>query len=331
MRIGLIGGGNISATHGRAARACGLEVAAVFGANEAKVAALAREFGAAPYTDFERFLAHRPMELVAIGSPSGLHAEQGIAAARRGLHVLVEKPIDVTTARADALIAAADKAGVQLAVFFQDRFQPDLVRLREFLQAGKLGKLLLLDARVKWFRPPEYYADSRWRGTRALDGGGALMNQGIHTVDLLVWLAGDVARVAGARVRTALHQIESEDTALALLEFNSGALGTLLATTAAFPGYPRRLEITGTEGTVIVEADRVVAADLRDGARFESAAAAADQNTSSTSPVVSDIRGHAAVIEDFLHAIRTGGSPRCDGREGRRSLALVEAIYAAAR
>lgn len=136
MHIGLIGGGNITATHARAARACGLEIAAIYGENAERVAALAHEHAAVPYADLERFLAHRPMELVAIGSPSGLHADQGIAAARHGLHVLVEKPIDISTARADALIAAAERAGVKLAVFFQDRFKPDLVRLKEMLTAG---------------------------------------------------------------------------------------------------------------------------------------------------------------------------------------------------
>src|SRR6266478_2612055 len=240
IRIGLIGGGNITETHARAARAIpNVEIAAIFGANAEKVARLCKEHGGKPYQDLETFLAHRPMNAVILGSPSGLHAAQGIAAAKRGLHVLTEKPIDTTTHSADTLIEAAKQANVKLAVIFQDRLKPDIQKLKQWMDADVLGKPLLVDARVKWYRPPEYYAASKWRGTIALDGGGALINQGIHTVDLLVWLAGDVARVAGARVRTALHTIETEDTALALLEFNSGALGTLLATTAAYPGYPR--------------------------------------------------------------------------------------------
>ena len=174
MRVGLIGGGNISATHARAAEAIpGVEIVAIYGSNPKKVAALAGARHAVAYSDFEKFLAHRPMDFVAIGSPSGLHAEHGIAAARRGLHVLVEKPIDIHTARADALIAEADKAGVKLGVFFQDRFKPDLIHLKQWLDSGSLGKVHLVDARVKWYRPPEYYTNSRWRGTWALDGGGA--------------------------------------------------------------------------------------------------------------------------------------------------------------
>src|SRR5262249_12356193 len=156
---------------------------------------LCEEHGGTPYQDFEAFLSHRAMEMVVIGSPSGLHAAQGIEAARRGLHVLVEKPIDISSERVDALIGECKRQRVKLGVIFQDRFQPDIRRLKRLVSDNLLGRPLLADARVKWFRPPEYYAGSRWRGTWALDGGGALMNQGIHTVDLLLWLLGDVLHV----------------------------------------------------------------------------------------------------------------------------------------
>jgi predicted dehydrogenase len=328
--VGLIGAGNISGTHARAAAELpDVRIAAVYGGNAEKAAALARAHEAAAYDSLEPFLAHRPMDLVLIGSPSGLHAEQGIAAARRGLHVLSEKPLDVTTERVDALVAEADRSGVKLGVFFQDRTKPDLRRLKSLLDSGGLGRPLLVSARVPWWRPPEYYSGSRWRGTWALDGGGALMNQGVHTVDLLLWLLGDVERVQ-ARTATLFHAIEVEDTAAAVLEFASGAVGLLEATTAAYPGYPRRLELTGTEGTVTVEHDRIVAADLRvpvDGL----ASGQGDANLSASSPLVSDVSGHRAVLQDFLQAIETGGHPFCDGREARRSVALVEAIYRAAR
>ena len=270
------------------------------------------------------------MDLVAIGSPSGLHAMQGIAAAERGLHVLTEKPIDISTERANALIEAAERSGVKLGVMFQDRVKPGIRQLNEWISTGVIGKPLLADARVKWYRPPEYYSQSRWRGTLALDGGGALINQAIHTVDLLLWLLGDVARVQ-SRTTTALHDIEAEDTALAILEFSSGALGTFQATTAAYPGYQRRLELTGSEGTVILEQDRILAANLRNPPPGFSQGALPDENQSATSAVVSDFRGHQALFEDFIHAIESDTTPVCDGREGRRSIALVEAIYRAAK
>jgi predicted dehydrogenase len=174
IHIGIVGGGNISETHARAARQIeGVEIAAIYGHNQEKSV----------------------MNVIAIGSPGGLHAEQSIAAARRGLHVLVEKPIDVNLKSADALIAECEKAGVKLGVFFQDRTAPDLCRLKNLIDAGRLGKPILVSAQVKWYRPPEYYGDSRWRGTYALDGGGALINQAVHTVDLLLWLMGDITRV----------------------------------------------------------------------------------------------------------------------------------------
>ncbi len=265
-----------------------------------------------------------------IGSPSGLHAEQGLAAARRGLHVLVEKPIDTTTDRADALISECERAGVKLGVFFQDRVAPDIIKLKALVDAGALGKPILASGRVRWYRPPEYYSGSRWRGTWALDGGGALMNQGVHTVDLLLWLMGDVERVY-ARATTALHDIEVEDTVVATLEFKSGAVGTLEAATSVYPGYRRRVELTGSEGTLVLEHDRLVAADLRTPLDDFIMATEGSGNASASSPVVSDVSGHRKMLEDFLRAIETNAAPRCDGREGRRSVELVEAIYESSR
>jgi UDP-N-acetyl-2-amino-2-deoxyglucuronate dehydrogenase len=330
IHVGLIGGGNITETHARAVRGVpGGSIAAIYGTNAERVDRLCREHGGRGYQTFDAFLRHRPMDLVMIGSPSGLHAAHGIAAAQCGLHVLTEKPIDVTTENADGLIHAAEQARVKLGVIFQDRVKPDIQKLKRWVDQGVLGRPLRADARVTWYRPPEYYADSKWRGILALDGGGALMNQGVHTVDLLLWLLGDVVRVQ-ARTATALHAIETEDTALAILEFASGALCSLQATTAAYPGYPRRLEITGSQGTVILEHDRIVAADLRDAGAAVLEPSAGDDNQSASSPVVSDIRGHQAVLEDFLRAIEQDGTPACDGREGRRSVALVEEIYRAA-
>jgi UDP-N-acetyl-2-amino-2-deoxyglucuronate dehydrogenase len=331
IHIGLIGAGNITETHARAARAIpDVTIVAIFGTNSEKLSRLARDFNARPYADFHAFLSHRPMDLVILGSPSGLHAEQGIAAAQRGLHVLTEKPIDITTQRADALIAAADKAKIKLGVIFQDRLKADIRRLKQWFGSGALGKPLFVDARVKWYRPPEYYSGSKWRGTFALDGGGALINQGIHTVDLLVWLFGDVARVQ-ARTATLLHKIEAEDTALVLLEFTNGARSTLLATTAAYPGYPRRVEITGTEGTVVLEHDRIVTVNLRNPPPDVTEVAPLDTNPSASSAAVTDFRGHQAILEDFIAAIRRNRAPVCNGHEGRRSLALVESIYRSAR
>jgi UDP-N-acetyl-2-amino-2-deoxyglucuronate dehydrogenase len=329
--IGIIGGGNISDTHARAASEIdGVEVTAVYGDNREKTTRLAQAYGGTAYDDLRAFLNHKPMQIVLIGSPSGLHAEQGIAAARCGLHVLVEKPIDITTEHTDELIAACERAKVKLGVFFQDRVAPGIRKLKELVDAGKIGKPILVSGRVKWFRPPEYYSGSRWRGTLALDGGGALMNQGVHTVDLLLWLMGDVERVY-ARTKTALHHIESEDTVVATLEFANGAIGTLEAATSVYPGYNRRVELTGSEGTIILEQDRIIAADLRTTLAGLVTPIKENSNPAATSPVVSDVSGHKRILEDFLRAIETDTTPLCDGHEGRRSVALVQAIYESSR
>ena len=330
LHVGFTGGGNITDTHIRAAAAAGLKPAAVYGTNAARVATLVEQHGGTAYSAFDRFLAHKPMDMVVLGSPSAIHADEGIAAAKRGLHVLTEKPIDTDTKRADALIEAARRVRVKLGVIFQDRLKPDVLRLKNWIDSGTLGRPILAEAAVKWYRPPEYYSGSKWRGTRALDGGGALMNQGIHTVDLLIYLLGDIVRVQSV-TKTALHKIESEDTCVATLEFASGAVGVLHATTAAYPGYARRVQITGSEGTVCIEQDRITRADLRHAIALQDASESADQNASSSSPVVSDIRGHQRMMEDFADAIKSGRAPVCDGGEGRRSLAVVEAIYRAAQ
>jgi UDP-N-acetyl-2-amino-2-deoxyglucuronate dehydrogenase len=330
MRFALIGAGNISDTHARAIGGiAGASVAAVYGPTRARAERLATACGATAYDDLDRCLDHADLDMVAIGTPSGLHAAHGIAAARRRLHVLVEKPIDITTARADELIAEASRAGVTLGVIFQDRLKPPVRRLKALVDSGGLGTPIIATAKVKWYRPPAYYRDSRWRGTLAFDGGGAVINQAIHTVDLLVWIFGPVARVSAATA-TRLHDIEAEDTAVAAIEFANGALGTIEATTSAYPGYARRIELTGSEGTAILDGDRLIALDLRSGTReIVDEPEARVENVAS--PVVSDPTPHRRVFEDFIRAAESGGTPSCDGSAGRRSLETIEAIYQSAR
>jgi predicted dehydrogenase len=332
MHIGILGAGNISDTHVRAAQAIpGVRVTAVCGSNPERTRALAGRAGAAAYTDLDAFLAHRPMDIVAIGSPSGVHAGQAIAAIRKGLHVLVEKPLDVTVERVDAVEEEARRAGVRVGVFFQDRLKPDVVRMKTLIDAGHLGTPVLASGHVKWYRPPEYYSGSKWRGVRQFDGGGALMNQGIHTADLMLHLFGNVGRVT-SRTATRIHRIEVEDTLVATLEFASGALGVLEAATSVYPGYARRLELTGSEGTLILDHDRLAAVDLRSPAAGERPTPPDGGSAqSAASPVVADATPHQRIFEDFLNSIRTGTTPACDAREGRRSVELVEAIYRAAQ
>lgn len=271
------------------------------------------------------------MDIVAIGTPSGLHVAQAIAAVHQGLHTIVEKPLDVTTDRIDALINAADRVGVTVGVFFQDRLKPDFVAAKRFIEGGGLGAPVMASAYVKWLREPPYYSDSRWRGTSTLDGGGALMNQGIHAVDALLWLFGPVASVSAATA-TRVHAIDVEDTVAAVLRFENGALGVIEASTAIYPGYAKRLELTGSNGTIVLEGDHLSRVDLREGvshpfARVDAPAA----NAAASSAMVADASAHLRILEDFIDAVQTKRDPVCSGRDGRRSVALVRAIYDAAK
>jgi len=211
VNVGILGAGNISDTHARAARAAGLQVVAVFGDNRDKARRLAEQHEATAFDSLDALLRHPTLDLVMIGSPSGCHADHATAAVRAGRHVLVEKPLDISTPRIDSLLNEVARANVTLGVFFQDRLKPDIVEMKRRIDAGNIGTIVLATGEVKWFRPPEYYAASRWRGTWALDGGGALMNQGIHTVDLMLYLLGPVTRLSGS-IATRFHKIEAEDT-----------------------------------------------------------------------------------------------------------------------
>src|SRR5215831_8455691 len=234
----------------------GARLMAVCARDEKRVAEFAAKFGATGYTDYEKFLDHPGLRIVNICTPNGLHAEQGVAAARAGKHVLVEKPIDTTLEKADALIEACDRNGVKLGVIFQSRFLPAAQKIKRAIAEGRLGRLMIGDAYVKWYRSPEYYADS-WHGTIALDGGGALINQAIHTADLLRWIMGPAKTVFAFRSSLRYPQLEGEDTLVACIRFANGALGVIEATTSVSPGFKRRLEISGEKGTVILDGDSI--------------------------------------------------------------------------
>ncbi len=331
MRVGIIGGGNISDTHARAAQAIeGLTVDAVFGANAARSAALAAKVGATSYDDFGRFLAHG-LDLVIIGSPSGCHAEQAIAAARKGLHVLVEKPIDVTTARVDAMLEEVDRAGVKLGVCFQDRLHPDINATKAFVDAGSLGKPVLASGHVKWYRPPEYYSGSRWRGNRGTRWRRRRDEPG-----------DPHRRSAAVDVRTCRPGLRAERPHVCMRSRSrtrrSRCWSSRAARRLASKRRPRCIPDTRAR-----RADRH-GRDDRDRARSRRpirpavgrAGCGVDvggrrQRQRLVSRPCRTRAAHQRIIRDFVKAIETGGTPICDGREGRRSVALVEAIYKSAK
>jgi UDP-N-acetyl-2-amino-2-deoxyglucuronate dehydrogenase len=325
--IGIVGGGLIGKVHAEAVQSIpDARLVAVCGRDEARTQAFAERFGAAAYTDYDRFLAHPGLDVVNVCTPSGLHLEQGARAAHAGKHVLVEKPIEIDPARADELIATCEQAGVKLGVIFQSRFLPDVQRLKRAVEEGRLGRLMLCDAYVKWYRAPEYYADS-WHGTMRLDGGGALINQAIHTVDLLQWIVG-LPETVFAMKGALRYDIEGEDTLVASLKFPGGALGVIEATTSVKPGFKRRLEVSGERGTIILDGDAISVWEV-DGE--EAVESAGEQLTDgSANPAAISNEGHRRQIEDMVRAVTENREPVVTGREGRRSLELVAALYRSA-
>jgi UDP-N-acetyl-2-amino-2-deoxyglucuronate dehydrogenase len=333
----IVGCGVIAPFHARAiADLEGARLVAVTDEVEEAAAKRGAEFGVDYTTDLDAVLARPDVDVVSICVPSGLHAEVGVRAARAGKHVVVEKPIDITLEAADRLIEECRAAGVKLTVISQHRYDPDVQRVRELIDGGRLGRLILGDAIVKWYRTQQYYDSGDWRGTWSLDGGGCLMNQGVHYVDLLQWMMGPVESVF-ARTATAAHQIEVEDIAIAVLRFASGALGVLQASTAVYPGLPERLEITGTGGTTIVEAGRLTVRQLKDEKGETAAYGSKLQDgekpgeTGSADPAAISHAGHRAQLADMLDAIERDREPMLSGEEARKPLEIILAVYESAR
>jgi UDP-N-acetyl-2-amino-2-deoxyglucuronate dehydrogenase len=331
--FGIVGAGVIAAIHADAiallskSRLPDARLVAVTDVAAGAAAAFAAARGCAAEPDLDALLARRDVEVVCVCVPSGLHATIGVEAAKAGKHLVVEKPIDVSLDAADRLIDAARAAGVALTVISQHRFDPGLVELKRLLDDGALGRLALGEASTKWYRTQAYYDSAPWRGTWAMDGG-SLMNQGVHYVDLLRWCMGPPAEVT-AVCSTQAHQVEVEDTALAIVRFASGAVGTILSSTAAFPGFPQRLEITGTEGTVIVEDGRIVRRAL--AAATDPASPAASAASAAADPAALDVVSHAAQLADLLDAVDTGREPSVSGQSGRDALEIVLAVYESSR
>jgi len=329
--FGIVGIGVIAAIHADAiAMLPDARLVAVTDVEAGPAAAFAAARGCSAEPDLAALLARRDVEVVCVCVPSGLHAQIAVQAAKAGKHLVVEKPIDVSLDAADRLIGAAGAAGVVLTVISQHRFDPGLVELKRLLDDGALGRVVLGEAGTKWYRTQGYYDSAAWRGTYAMDGR-SLMNQGVHYVDLLRWCMGPAAEVS-AVCSTQAHQIEVEDTALAVVRFASGAVGTILSSTAAFPGFPQRLEITGTAGTVTVEDGRIVrralaadpASETPESPAAPAAAAAAD-------PAAVDVASHAAQLADLLGAVDTGREPAVTGESGRAALEIVLAVYESSR
>jgi UDP-N-acetyl-2-amino-2-deoxyglucuronate dehydrogenase len=346
IRFGVVGCGAIGPTHvGAISQIAGAKMLAVADLNSEKAKSTAEKFQVPRiYPSLEKLLEDRDIDVVCLATPTGMHAAGAIAAMAAGKHVIIEKPMEVSLEACDRLIAAAEQSGKKLTVISQHRFDASTMLLKKLIDAGKLGKIFLADATVKWWRQQSYYDSGDWRGTWALDGGGALMNQGVHTVDVLQWLVGGVASVY-AHVRTAAHErIEVEDVAVAALTFRNGAVGTLLATTAAYDGLPVRIDIFGTGGSATLEGDNLTRLVLKSGKTYQTTEAA-DHAISVARGGTNSVRetvvrrvasapaaaawgdAHRAQFEDFLQAIRTDTDPLITPRAAREPVEIILSAY----
>ena len=330
---GLIGCGGISGAHGRAVKELeGVKLVACCDVILERAESRAAEFGDSDtgvYTDIEKMVSDPSVDAVSICTPSGMHADNGIIAAQAGKHILSEKPIDVVLRKIDEVIAAAEENNVKLGCIFQRRTYEASKQVREAVRNGKLGKLVVGDAYQKFYRAHDYYASGDWRATWELDGGGCLMNQGVHGIDLLLYIMGDIKRL-NARCRTLVRNIEVEDTAMASVEFVNGALGIIECTTSVAPGMGSKTEISGDRGTIALEGDKITTWDIP-GEEDVETEEQTDKGAASDAAAGFGGTGHIFHIHDLCEAIRNDREPLIPGREARRAVEVIKAIYRSSR
>ncbi len=324
VRFGLIGVGKIAPIHAEAIRSAqGGELVAVAGRREDKVKAFAETYKIDGYTDYKEMLKRDDIDVMVITTPSGTHADIGIDVAKARKHIMVEKPMDITLEKADKLIHSCEEAGVKLSVIFQLRFMEESRRAKALIEEGILGKVVLGDGYLKFHRSPEYYRDGGWRGTWEMDGGAALMNQGIHGIDLLQWLMGPVKSVY-ALTKTLVHDIHAEDTAAALLNFENGAIGVIEGTTSIYPDLCQVIQIQGSKGALSLKGTEVPKITF-----LETMCGRSERVTDEWADDLGE--GHRLQMEDMISAILEDRAPTIDGYEGRKALEIVLAIYESGR
>lgn len=330
IHFGIAGLGNIASTHARAilyhdsasvGAACSRGVQ-----NRQK---FQEEFDLPVYATMEELLRHQPLHAVTICTPTGTHLEVGVQAAEAGKHVIVEKPIEVTIRKARRLIDCCRENGVQLAVIYQNRFSKGAIRIKEALDKGLIGEPIMARAAVKWFRSDDYYQSSDWRGTLNLDGGGAVINQSIHTLDLMTWFLGEAEAVSAYKGTCTHKEIEAEDNAVAIIRFQSGVMAVFEASTSIVPAQPRRIEINGTEGTLLlIDDESFLLTDSGSEPHEHESHGEAGTGAGASDPMSGlGFQHHASQYAQIIDAIRSGGEPAVSGEESLHSLAIVESIY----
>lgn len=329
MRVGIVGTGAIARLHARAYRNIGFSVRAVVDVNAAAAQAFVAEHGGEVVADVETLCRHPEVDYVDVCTLPNVRLQVVDLCAKYRKHVQVQKPIATTVDNARRMIDVADGAGIVFGVVSQHRFDESSQFLHGAIKAGRLGRLLQCDAYVKWHRSDEYYSRPG-KGTWEIEGGGALINQAVHQVDLLRWLVGPVQDVWATWQIGSAHQIESEDNLSALLRFASGATGVIQASTAIWPGYPERLEFHGTKGSAVVTGDRLTTWDVRED-RGGTPPISHQAASGASDPLAISLEPFERQFQDFADAIRTGRPPAVSGRDGLLALDVVDAIYRACR
>jgi UDP-N-acetyl-2-amino-2-deoxyglucuronate dehydrogenase len=329
--FGIVGCGVVADYHiGAIEDIEGAELVSVYSRSESRARETGEKYGVPWFTDHHEMYRSPDLDVVCICTPSGVRIPIVTDAVAAGKHLVVEKPLAVNIQDMDRIIEAAREKDVRLMGVFQLRYGAAVRRVKQAVEEGKLGKVVLGDAYIKWFRPQEYYDSADWRGNWALEGGGALMTQGSHNVDLLQWIMGPVKRVY-ARMGTLVHDVEVEDTVVATLEYESGALGVIEATTAARPGLPAKLEFSGSRGTIVMEADQVTLWDIQGESAEEAEAEATDLAKAASDSKTFGTEGHKAQIGEMVQILQNGGEPEIDGPESKKAVELILAIYQSAR
>lgn len=333
VKFGIIGTGAIATMHAKALEAStNAKLVAVFDKVTERAVEFAKKYNVRAVDDFDAFLADAEVEAVTVATPTGIHGLVALPAAKAGKHILCEKPLDVTLEKTDAIIDTCENSNVILGAVFQSRFASAVQEIKKAVDSGRFGKMVLASTQIHWFRSQEYYDSATWRGTWELDGGGALMNQSIHNIDLLLYLNGDPAEVF-AYTDTLTHTgIEVEDNAVAVVKFKNGSLGTIEASTSCAPGFPRRLELCGSKGSVMLEDDciknwKFVEETVEDDIVRKKYADGENMKGGAGDPMAIDCEGHKRQIQDLAEAILSGKEAKLSGREGRRAVQLICGIY----
>jgi len=338
-RFGIVGSGMIVPVHLEAIRALpNAEAAGIMDNGNGRGAQIAPDLDTTGSDDLDTFLSRDDIDIVSVATPSGVHHEAAMKAAAAGKHCVVEKPMEVRLERIDRMIAAHEKAGTHLGGIFNTRYSEAAQLLKRTAQAGRFGRLTFASAVGPWWREQSYYDDSSWKGTWALDGGGSLMNQGIHSVDLLQWLVGSPIVSVSGRIATLAHEnVEVEDTGAASVVFENGALGTIACTTSMWPGHFRTITVAGTGGTAVLGDNNLLVWRFRDETSEDQAIrerhmALPGPGIGASDPSAGiDCEGHKAVFAEFLAALDAGRTPPIDGREARKAVAIILAVYESAR